>query len=37
MLILRVYAPPDAVGGVLAALDGHAGVEHVMTMGTQPR
>ncbi len=33
MLFLRVYAPPDAVAGVLAVLDGYAGVEHVMTVG----
>ena len=36
MLTLRVYAPRDAVGSVLDTLDGHAGVEHVMTMGSTP-
>ena len=34
MLFLRVYAPPDAVAGVLAALRQRAGVEHVMTVGS---
>lgn len=31
MLFLRVYARPDAVARVLAALHQRAGVEHVMT------
>ena len=34
MLFLRVYAPPDAVAGVLTALRQRAGVEHVMTVGS---